>query len=204
MEPLWSPVVATCGNRSQMGHARKPPYQAKIVAAGCDQLPCRAHGKEGVDGSSPSEGSAKAAQTAAFSIERTCTNSSVQWMEPFMLLQLEEGDILDLRYQLLHRTAAAILEAQRFAAHYALMLVTRSAPKTPGSTTTKPSRSGWVRATPTPMRSSSSASAAPSSFTSAGFAARSATRARSDSGRLPVRLPGSRGEAGAVFGVPSD
>jgi hypothetical protein len=33
------------------------------------------------------------------------------------LLQLEEGDILDLRYQLLHRTAAAILEAQRFAAH---------------------------------------------------------------------------------------
>jgi hypothetical protein len=39
------------------------------------------------------------------------------------LLQLEEGDILDLRYQLLHRTAAAILEAQRFAAHHALMLV---------------------------------------------------------------------------------
>ncbi len=36
---------------------------------------------------------------------------------------LEEADILDLRYQLLHRTAAAILEAQRFAAHHALMLV---------------------------------------------------------------------------------
>jgi hypothetical protein len=39
------------------------------------------------------------------------------------LLQLDEGDIRDLRYQLLHRTAAAILEAQRFAAHHALMLV---------------------------------------------------------------------------------
>ena len=39
------------------------------------------------------------------------------------LLQLDEADILDLRYQLLHRTAAAVLEAQRFAAHYALMLV---------------------------------------------------------------------------------
>jgi hypothetical protein len=39
------------------------------------------------------------------------------------LLQLDEGDILDVRYQLLHRTAAAILEAQRFAAHHALMLV---------------------------------------------------------------------------------
>ena len=33
------------------------------------------------------------------------------------------SDILDLRYQLLHRTAAAILEAQRFAACHALMLV---------------------------------------------------------------------------------
>jgi hypothetical protein len=39
------------------------------------------------------------------------------------LLQLDEAGILDLRYQLLHRTAAAILEAQRFAAHHALMLV---------------------------------------------------------------------------------
>jgi hypothetical protein len=81
---------------------------------------------------------------------------------------------------------------------------THSAPKTPGSTTTKPSRSGWVRATPTPMRLSSSASAVASPSTSAGFAARSATRAHSDSGRLPVRLPGSRGEAAAVFGVQSD
>jgi hypothetical protein len=32
------------------------------------------------------------------------------------LLQLDEADILHSHYQLLHRTAAAILEAQRFAA----------------------------------------------------------------------------------------
>ncbi len=43
MEPLWSPVVATGGNRSQMLSLEKPPK----------------HGKEGVDGSSPSEGSTK-------------------------------------------------------------------------------------------------------------------------------------------------
>ena len=33
---------------------------------GCDQLPKRAHGKEGVDGSSPSEGSAKVPQDGTF------------------------------------------------------------------------------------------------------------------------------------------
>jgi hypothetical protein len=33
--------------------------QAKTVAVGCDRLPIGAHGKEGVDGSSPSEGFAK-------------------------------------------------------------------------------------------------------------------------------------------------
>jgi len=56
MEPLWSPAVATGGNRSQMGRRRKRLRQAKTVAVGCDRLPGEAHGKEGVDGSSPSEG----------------------------------------------------------------------------------------------------------------------------------------------------
>jgi hypothetical protein len=63
MEPLWSPVVATNGNRSQIEPPRGPQKQAKTVAVRCDQLPRRAHGKEGVDGSSPSEGSAKAPQS---------------------------------------------------------------------------------------------------------------------------------------------
>jgi hypothetical protein len=39
MEPLWSPVVATGGNRSQIGSVEKPLKQGKTVAAGCDQLP---------------------------------------------------------------------------------------------------------------------------------------------------------------------
>ena len=46
MEPLWSPVVATGGNRLQIDLARKRLKEAKTA------------GKEGVDGSSPSEGSA--------------------------------------------------------------------------------------------------------------------------------------------------
>jgi hypothetical protein len=39
-----------------MGCAQKRLRQAKTVAVGCDQLPESFHGKEGVDGSSPSEG----------------------------------------------------------------------------------------------------------------------------------------------------
>ena len=59
MEPLWSPVVATGGNQRQIGCARKRQKQAKTVAVGCDWLRAKFHGKEGVDGSSPSEGSEK-------------------------------------------------------------------------------------------------------------------------------------------------
>jgi hypothetical protein len=39
MEPLWSPVVATSGNRSQITRAGNPRKQAKTVAMGCDRLP---------------------------------------------------------------------------------------------------------------------------------------------------------------------
>jgi Domain of unknown function (DUF6946) len=39
------------------------------------------------------------------------------------LLDLDQAEVADLRYQLLHRTAAALLEANRFAAPHALMLV---------------------------------------------------------------------------------
>jgi hypothetical protein len=56
MEPLWSPVVATGGNRAQMKPPPKPRNQAKTVAVRCDQLPETFHGKEGVSGSSPEEG----------------------------------------------------------------------------------------------------------------------------------------------------
>ena len=53
MEPLWSPVVATGGSQSQIRSAEKRQEQAKTVAVGCDQLRSAAHGKEGVDSSSP-------------------------------------------------------------------------------------------------------------------------------------------------------
>jgi hypothetical protein len=56
MEPLWSPAVAIGGNRWQMGRPATSLRQAKTVAVGCDGLPELFHGKEGVDGSSPSEG----------------------------------------------------------------------------------------------------------------------------------------------------
>jgi hypothetical protein len=59
MEPLWSPVVATGGNQRQIGWARKHRKQAKTIAACCGQLPREVRGKDGVDGSSASEGSAK-------------------------------------------------------------------------------------------------------------------------------------------------
>src|SRR6266516_7196344 len=54
MEPLWSPVGATGGNQRQIARANEPEKQAKTLAVGCDRLP--RDGKEGVDGSSPSEG----------------------------------------------------------------------------------------------------------------------------------------------------
>src|SRR5688572_18404616 len=76
MEHLWSRAVATGGNRWQMGLPRKRLEQAKTVAMGCDQLPGPQNGKEGVDGSSPSEGSAKAPQNGASSVGCTCTISS--------------------------------------------------------------------------------------------------------------------------------
>jgi hypothetical protein len=53
----WLQLVAISGKSEG---ARKRRKQAKTVAVGCDRLPSEVHGKEGVDGSSPSEGSAKA------------------------------------------------------------------------------------------------------------------------------------------------
>ena len=47
MERLWSPAVATGGNRWQIERPRKRLKQAKTVADGCDQLPGPQNGKEG-------------------------------------------------------------------------------------------------------------------------------------------------------------
>jgi hypothetical protein len=56
MEPLWSPVVATGSNQRPIDRARRRLKQAKTIAVRCARLPETFHGKEGVDGSSPSEG----------------------------------------------------------------------------------------------------------------------------------------------------
>src|SRR5437764_11437718 len=78
MEPLWSPVVATRGNRRQIDRPPIPQKQAESVAAGCHRLPEKFHGKEGVDGSSPSEGSAKVPHVDAFSVGSTCARANVR------------------------------------------------------------------------------------------------------------------------------
>ena len=45
------------------------------------------------------------------------------------ILELEVDDVLGLRYQLLHRTAAALIEAERFSASTAVMLVHSFSPE---------------------------------------------------------------------------
>ena len=75
MEPLWSPVVATGGNRRQIGDALKSRKQAKSVATGCHKLRETFHGKEGVSGSSPEEGFAKAPHTRGFCFVDSCASS---------------------------------------------------------------------------------------------------------------------------------
>ena len=47
-EPLWSPVVATAGKRTQIELPQIPQKQAKTVAVSCDRLPEGAHGKDDV------------------------------------------------------------------------------------------------------------------------------------------------------------
>jgi hypothetical protein len=56
-----------------MRRRRKRLKQAKTVAESCDRLPKGAHGKEGVDGSSPSEGFGKAPEIAAFCLQGICS-----------------------------------------------------------------------------------------------------------------------------------
>jgi hypothetical protein len=73
MERLWSPAVATGGNRWQIERPRKRLKQAKTVADGCDQLPGPQNGKEGVDGSSPSEGFREVPASKSFSFPSKAT-----------------------------------------------------------------------------------------------------------------------------------
>ena len=93
MEPLWSPAVATGGNRWQMWNAPETWLrQPKTVAVGRDRLPEALHGKEGVDGSSPSEGSAKAPHNRSFCFGSICRFSNMgQVWSPLWSLQVENA-----------------------------------------------------------------------------------------------------------------
>jgi hypothetical protein len=55
VEPLWSPGSQPGANLSAQAH-RQDARTRQTVAGASQQLPRRAHGKEGVAGSSPSEG----------------------------------------------------------------------------------------------------------------------------------------------------
>ena len=77
MERLWSPAVATGGNRWQIERPRKRLKQAKPVADGCDQLPGPQNGKEGVSGSSPEEGFAQRVGFRPVRLSRYSVISSV-------------------------------------------------------------------------------------------------------------------------------
>jgi hypothetical protein len=65
MELLWSLAGATGGNRSQIGRPRKPLKQADPQPVATHGNRFGAHGKEGVDGSSPSEGLSENHEAAA-------------------------------------------------------------------------------------------------------------------------------------------
>src|SRR5258708_40357841 len=78
MEHLWSPVGATGGNLWQIGHPRKRLKQADSQPVATHGNRFAAHGKEGVDGSSPSEGSSKSAAYGAYSFRSTCSAWNVQ------------------------------------------------------------------------------------------------------------------------------
>ena len=86
MERLWSLAGAISGNRWQMVGPRKRRKQAKTVATGCDQLPIGSHGKEGVGGSSPPEGSAKVPQSGFFFRLDLHGQKRASGMEPIMEL----------------------------------------------------------------------------------------------------------------------
>jgi hypothetical protein len=90
MEPSgrnWSQPVAKAP-------ASEPAKRAKSVAIGCHRLPIGSHGKEGVDGSSPSEGSAKAAQSRFFCRSNLHELQNAMGMQPFMELpEIDPGRV---------------------------------------------------------------------------------------------------------------
>jgi hypothetical protein len=104
MEPLWSPVVATGGNRWQIGSEQTRLKQARTVAVGCDRLRATFHGKEGVDGSSPSEGFEKQLQIGGFFTHGVVHVAGVEVDDAHMVAhRIEATDLGEVR-RLAHQT----------------------------------------------------------------------------------------------------
>src|SRR6266542_5699039 len=70
VEHLWSRADANARNCQRRARPRKPHYYLRTAAIGCPRLRPSRDGKEGVDGSSPSEGSAKSLQRRILSVGR--------------------------------------------------------------------------------------------------------------------------------------
>src|SRR5207237_545018 len=86
MEPSggnqWRPVAS--------GRAPRAAQQADRQPVATDGNRFGAHGKEGVDGSSPSEGSEKARMSADLCMSSVVAGTLRAWMEPFMNLSRRE------------------------------------------------------------------------------------------------------------------
>ena len=85
MEPLWRLAGATGGNRWQIGDPRKRLKQADLQPVATHGNRFGAHGKEGVNGSSPLEGFGKAPHDGGFCVQVDLlgVHRAVS-MEPFM------------------------------------------------------------------------------------------------------------------------
>ncbi len=66
MEQLWNREGANGGKRSARRKGENSLNYRQTVATGCHQLPFGSHGKEGVSGSSPEEGSHKSPANGVF------------------------------------------------------------------------------------------------------------------------------------------
>ena len=111
MATAWGQILGTRGgslgapqgrsSTSTTGGAKRHKHSKTRREARWDRPAAKGsslHGKEGVDGSSPSEGSAKTPQNRASSFGRTCKDSSMQWVwSRFWSFQVQDGSPEDMK-----------------------------------------------------------------------------------------------------------
>src|ERR671934_2807614 len=111
MEPVWNRGGATGGNRWQTHPPRKPHSYLLSSGIGCIRLRKNLHGKEGVDGSSPSEGSRKspaypglltswpiAFAPACSEMEQVLEQPDEKGLDLLPLLATSPGDLITRRF----------------------------------------------------------------------------------------------------------